>query len=68
VAWIPAAYLERQGDTARLIRQYDSTELDADPGDQVTVLAEESGWAWCKKPDGRLGWLPLKTLCPQQGR
>jgi uncharacterized protein YgiM (DUF1202 family) len=60
--WIPQAYVRREGDKGRLVVSYDATELSADQGEVVEVLKEESGWAWCRKQNGRHGWLPVESL------
>jgi uncharacterized protein YgiM (DUF1202 family) len=60
--WIPEAYVSVTDATGELLRDYDATELDAEAGDTVEVLEQESGWARCKKADGVTGWLPLDVL------
>ena len=60
--WIPGLYIERSGDTGMLRTYYDATELTVEAGDEVEVLGEQSGWAWCRKTDGEQGWLPLNAL------
>jgi uncharacterized protein YgiM (DUF1202 family) len=60
--WVPADYVEREGAAGTLGVDYDATELSVKTGDEVQVLKEQSGWAWCRKRTGDLGWLPLKVL------
>lgn len=60
--WVPADYIERKGDTGTLVVDYDARELSVSAGDELQVLKEQSGWAWCRKPNGDLGWVPLKIL------
>ncbi|MFH1312316.1 MAG: SH3 domain-containing protein [Candidatus Eisenbacteria bacterium] len=60
--WIPGLYVERSGDTGALLVDYDATELTVEAGDEVEVLKTQNGWAWCRKPDGRYGWLPLNVF------
>jgi uncharacterized protein YgiM (DUF1202 family) len=60
--WIPGLYVERDGDTGTLRVDYDATELTVEAGDEVEVLGEQSGWAWCRKAGGEQGWLPLNVL------
>jgi hypothetical protein len=60
--WIPAAYVERKGTEGILLVDYDGTELTVAPGEVVEMLRQESGWAWCRKPDATYGWLPLDVL------
>ena len=60
--WILADYIERKGTTGTLIVDYDATELTVEAGEVLEVLREQSGWAWCRTRDGRLGWIPLEVL------
>jgi hypothetical protein len=60
--WVPGAYIRRHDDTGVIVVEYDATELGAESGDKIEVLRRESGWAWCRRPDGREGWLPLEVL------
>lgn len=60
--WVPEAYVRREGPTGWLVVEYDATELSVAEGDQVEVLMQESGWAWCRKASGDEGWLPLEVL------
>ncbi len=61
-AWVPERFLQRNGDFAVLLRDYDSTELTVDIGDQLALLGEESGWFWCRDGRGRLGWVPVTNV------
>ncbi|MBP7866672.1 MAG: SH3 domain-containing protein [Acidobacteria bacterium] len=63
-AWVPVAYLARDGDTARLTRDYSSRELDVDPGETLEVLEEESGWYVVRDARGRTGWVPVRATSP----
>jgi Variant SH3 domain len=63
-AWIPKADLDVKGEVATLTRDYDSTELDCEAGDLVTVERRYGGWALCTTEDGRTGWLPDEKLAP----
>jgi uncharacterized protein YgiM (DUF1202 family) len=60
--WIPGDYIERDGDTGTLRVDYDATELTVEAGDELEVIRERNGWAWCRKSDGEHGWLPLNVL------
>lgn len=66
-AWVPEALLEISGDVALLTADYDSTELSVLPGDEVEVLSEVAGWAWCGHVDGRRGWIPAENLGEPSG-
>lgn len=45
-------------------RAYDTTELPTQVGDVLDVVTEDlqSGWLWCGSDDGRLGWVPVRTV------
>lgn len=63
-AWVPLPVLEKTGEgTARAREAYDSTELDAEAGDEVAGLREMCGWVWCvREGDGASGWVPREKL------
>jgi len=61
-AWVPEAFLEITAGVALATTDYDSTELTVASGEEVQVLGEVAGWAWCKHRDGRKGWLPADQL------
>lgn len=62
--WVPERYLNRDGQTAVAIRSYDTQELSTRAGDVLEIVRVDSpsGWAWCRAPDGREGWVPQRTL------
>ena len=60
--WVPESWVEIQGGTAVLCRDYDATELAVKPGDAVQVGFAVSGWAWITRADGATGWIPLNCL------
>jgi uncharacterized protein YgiM (DUF1202 family) len=62
--WVPEAYIQRQGATGVVTVAYDATELSAETAEEVEVVRQESGWAWCRKTNGDEGWLPLDVLEP----
>jgi SH3-like domain-containing protein len=64
-AWVPEGYLEVHGAVVRLRVDYDSTELSVTAGEVVQVIEESGGWAWCRHPDGRTGWIPDRNLAPE---
>jgi len=61
-AWIPKTYLKVKGDKAVFIQDYNSIELDAQPGEKVQYLGKALGWAECLNNEWRYGWLPLNKL------
>jgi hypothetical protein len=61
-AWVPQNWVEIEGDSCVMKRDYNSTELAADVGEVLTVEFEESGWAWVTKEGSESGWVPLVNL------
>ena len=61
-SWMPEAYLRRRGGRGVALVTYDSTELAVSGGEEVTLLREIAGWAWCRASGGREGWLPGELL------
>ncbi|MHA2068620.1 MAG: SH3 domain-containing protein [Candidatus Thorarchaeota archaeon] len=62
--WVPKSYLEPLSEPGQyqLLQDYTARELKVQPGDEVMVLIEESGWAWARSPTGEEGWVPLENL------
>ena len=61
-AWVPENWVEIEGDSCVMKRDYDATELSLEVGETVTVEFEESSWAWVTKQSGESGWVPLENL------
>ena len=65
--WVPGRFLERTGDgRATPVRAYDTTEIEVDPGVELTVIEPDlgSGWLWCSDDAGREGWVPSRCVEP----
>jgi len=62
--WVPARHLSQPSGTTIVQRAYDTTELPTQVGDVLDVVTEDlqSGWLWCGSDDGRLGWVPVRTV------
>ncbi len=60
--WVPTNYIQLNLNSCRMLRDYDATELTVKVDDKLTILAEESGWAYCKTGDNKIGWVPLKNV------
>lgn len=62
--WVPKSYLEPLSEAGQyqLLQDYTARELKVQPGEEVMVLIEESGWAWARTPFGEEGWIPLENL------
>jgi hypothetical protein len=61
-SWVPDPYLEMEGRTARLLVDYEATELTVQPGDPLTLHHEVNGWWWATDSQGQEGWVPEKKL------
>jgi hypothetical protein len=66
--WIPESFVDTAGDTGKANRDYDATELTVLAGDELDILDEESGWAWCRNSLGTFGWVPLDNLKIQESK
>lgn len=60
--WVPENFTEKTEDGYRMINDYDATELSVSVGENLTVLAEESGWVWCLNGNNKKGWVPLENV------
>ena len=60
--WVPASYVKQYGDYGIALFDYDATELSVQIGEELTILKEESGWLWCRRQTGKLGWVPKENL------
>jgi len=56
--WTPVAWLDRQGNSARLLRDYDAIELTIRVGDRLVCHHELSGFMWVTDATGKGGWVP----------
>jgi mannitol-1-/sugar-/sorbitol-6-/2-deoxyglucose-6-phosphatase len=65
--WVPSRLLRRTADgRATPVRAYDTTELEVDQGELLTVIEADlgSGWLRCSNGAGREGWLPVRCVEP----
>jgi hypothetical protein len=62
--WVPERLLTADRPDAVVLERYDTTELPAEPGDQLTIVErdDESGWWWCRNDAGAEGWVPVTVL------
>ena len=51
-AWVPENWVQIEGDSCVMRRDYNSTELAVDVGETGTVEFVESGWAWATTVTG----------------
>jgi len=61
-AWVPESYVEREGNTGTMRRDYDATELSVRAGEELAIGEEESGWFWCTNQAGQSGWVPAEHV------
>jgi pimeloyl-ACP methyl ester carboxylesterase len=60
--WVPDRHLRHVDERRAVVaRAYDTTEVAADPGDDLEVLErdDESGWLRCRDAAGAEGWIPI---------
>jgi uncharacterized protein YgiM (DUF1202 family) len=62
--WVPESYVQRCGDVATLLRDYEATELSVRAGDEVLLGQEVAGWVWCTNERGHGGWVPADCVGP----
>jgi len=60
--WVPENWVEIEGESCVMKRDYNAVELSVEVGEVVTIDFEESGWAWATKEGGESGWVPLDHL------
>lgn len=60
--WIPEAWVEIEGEKARLQRDYSSKELAVKKDDTVLVELSESGWILIATYNEEIGWIPEECI------
>jgi len=60
--WISKTYFKKENDIGIIIKDYNAIELTVKKDDEVLVIFEDSGWAWCKDSNNNEGWLPTNVL------
>ncbi len=60
--WIPDDLIAETDDGTVARQDFSALELTCSAGEAVEIVWETHGWAWCRKCDGREGWLPLRNL------
>jgi uncharacterized protein YgiM (DUF1202 family) len=60
--WVPNSYLDIQGKNAKLLQDYDATELTITIGEELTIENQESGWVWVSNKEGKKGWVPIRNV------
>lgn len=62
--WVPETWVELDGSTCILLRDYSAAELTVSRGHLLRVTFVESGWAWATNEQGISGWVPMENLRP----
>ena len=60
--WVPENFTEKTEDGCRMSVDYDATELSVTVGENLTILSEESDWAWCINSKNQNGWVLLENV------
>jgi len=60
--WVPEAWLARDGEAWRLLRDYSALELTLAEGQRVELLFSESGFLQVRTEAGEEGWVPDAVL------
>ena len=60
--WISQTYFQRTNNTATIVKDYTAKELTVRKDDQVKVVYNDCGWAWCRAVDGEEGWIPCEIF------
>lgn len=67
-AWAPKQYLDMETGQGVFLTEYNALELSVEVGEVLRVHEIVNGFAMAEKPDGRVGWVPLRNLSPVEGR
>lgn len=60
--WVPKIWLEFDGDSCIVLKDYNSTELTISPGDSLQGIITESGWLYASNQGNEKGWVPLECV------
>jgi len=63
--WVHESLFDKTGKAAVMLEDYNSTEIDAEVGEELKILRELGGWAWVKKGE-KYGWIPLDCFPPDK--
>ncbi|RPE79650.1 SH3 domain-containing protein [Vulcaniibacterium tengchongense] len=60
--WVPATLFDAGRGPATALADYDTRELDADPGETLELERELAQWWWARNARGDEGWVPARVL------
>jgi phosphinothricin acetyltransferase len=60
--WVSQTYLMVNGSIAKVIKDYDATELAVQVGEEVDIIQEEFGWLRIQNAKRDQGWVPKTVL------
>ena len=60
--WVPSRYFDKEQGEAHALQDYDTTELDANTGEELVLHHEMAGWWWAENREGVTGWVPARKL------
>lgn len=60
--WVPESWVQLKDDLCIMMRNYDATELQVDPGEILKPLLIEAEWLLAATSDGKQGWVPLNSV------
>ena len=60
--WIPSFLFDADSGQANALEDYDTKELDAEPGEELALHRELAGWWWADNARGDSGWIPARKL------
>ncbi len=60
--WIPDDLAVPAGRSCRAARDYSAVELTCTKGEELTIVLQTHGWAWCNNAAGAHGWVPMRCL------
>jgi hypothetical protein len=62
--WVPEPWVQVEGDSGVMVRDYDATELTVEPGEVLEGLLIASSWLLAVSPSSQQGWVPLECVEP----
>ena len=61
-AWIPRTHIDIEDGRGVFNQDYNSIELDTQPGETVQFLGESLRWVECLNREWKYGWIPRDKL------